>query len=47
MVHTNRIVLFFALVALTLSIVGIGLNSIRPLHLNKGLSTKYMFFINP
>lgn len=29
------------------SITGVGLNPIRPLQLNKGISTKYMFYINP
>jgi hypothetical protein len=47
MIHLNKIVLFFALVAIALAITGIGMNPIRPLHLNKGLSTKYMFFIEP
>lgn len=47
MIHVNRIVLLLALATLTLAITGIGLNPIRPVHLNKGLSTKYMFNINP
>lgn len=29
------------------ALTGVGLNPIRPLKLNKGSSTKYMFFLNP
>lgn len=35
------------LVSGCLAITGIGMNPIRPLQLNKGQSTKYMFYINP
>lgn len=47
MINFVRIIAFLACLALALSITGVGLNPIRPLQLNKGLSTKYMFFINP
>ena len=36
-----------SLLVLGLAITGIGLNPIRPIQLNKGLTTKYMFYINP
>jgi hypothetical protein len=47
MIKTTRIVVLLALVALATALVGVGLNAIRPLKLNKGASTKYMFFLNP
>ncbi len=47
MIKAYRVIVLLALVALASAINGIGLNPIRPLKLNKGASTKYMFFINP
>lgn len=42
-----QIIAFLSCLALCLSITGVGLNPIRPLQLNQGYSTKYMFYINP
>jgi len=42
-----HILLIAVLFVVTSSITGVGLNPIRPLQLNKGMSTKYMFYINP
>jgi hypothetical protein len=42
-----RIVLIAALLLVGSAITGVGLNPIRPLQLNQGISTKYMFYINP
>jgi hypothetical protein len=47
MITSLQIIAFLSWLFLTLSITGVGLNPIRPLQLNKGLSTKYMFYINP
>lgn len=42
-----QVIAFLSCLSLALAITGVGLNPIRPLQLNKGLSTKYMFYINP
>lgn len=42
-----QVIAFLSCLALCLSITGVGLNPIRPLQLNQGYSTKYMFYINP
>lgn len=42
-----QIIILTTLIAVVMAITGIGLNPIRPLQLNKGQSTKYMFYINP
>ena len=47
MIKIHTIIVIILLVGLASSLTGIGLNPIRPLKLNKGKSTKYMFFINP
>ena len=41
------IIVLIIMLGLASALTGIGLNPIRPLKLNKGKSTKYMFFINP
>ena len=46
--HTTLVLTVLLLLLSTAAgLTGIGLNPIRPLKLNKGSSTKYMFFINP
>ena len=45
--RSNRLLILLTVIVLAASLNGIGLNPIRPLKLNKGASTKYMFFINP
>jgi hypothetical protein len=47
MIKSNRLLILLMVVVLATALKGIGLNPIRPLKLNKGASTKYMFFINP
>jgi hypothetical protein len=47
MTSSLQIIAFLSCLFLTLSITGVGLNPIRPLQLNKGLSTRYLFYINP
>lgn len=47
MIKAHPVIVLAALAAVALAIAGIGLNPIRPLKLNKGSSTPYMFFINP
>ncbi len=47
MIKHTKIIVLLSLLLTTLSITGVGLNPIRPLQLNKGSSTKYMFYINP
>lgn len=47
MITFSQIIAFLGWVCLAVAITGVGLNPIRPLQLNKGLSTKYMFYINP
>lgn len=42
-----QIIALLCLVTGVLGITGIGLNPIRPLHLNKGKITKYLFYIDP
>ena len=42
-----RLFVLLALIAAVAGITGVGLNPIRPLQLNKGKSTKYMFYIQP
>lgn len=44
---SNRLLILLLVIALAAALKGIGLNPIRPLKLNKGATTKYMFFINP
>lgn len=43
----SKIIVLVILLQAVTALTGIGLNPIRPLKLNKGSSTKYMFFINP
>ena len=47
MIKVQHILLLLSVLSIVSAIKGIGLNPIRPLQLNKGSSTKYMFFINP
>lgn len=47
MIKLLHIIVFLSVITYVLTIIGVGLNPIRPLQLNKGLSTKYMFYINP
>ena len=47
MIKLIHIIVFLSVLTHVFTITGVGRNPIRPLHLNKGLSTKYMFFINP
>jgi len=47
MIKLTKILIFITAITVVFAITGIGINPIRPLHLNKGLSTKYMFYINP
>ena len=47
MIQSKHFLLLLSVIVLTSALKGIGLNAIRPLKLNKGASTKYMFFINP
>jgi hypothetical protein len=47
MITSLQIIALLSLATLALTITGVGLNPIRPLQLNKGISTKYMFYINP
>jgi hypothetical protein len=47
MIRPVQIIALLSLLALTLAITGVGLNPIRPLQSNQGISTKYMFYINP
>ena len=47
MIKIQTIIVLLLMLGLASALTGIGLNPIRPLKLNKGKSTKYMFFINP
>ena len=47
MIKSKLLLVLLMVVVLAAALKGIGLNPIRPLKLNKGASTKYMFFINP
>lgn len=47
MIKIRTFIVLILLVGLASALTGIGLNPIRPLKLNKGKSTKYMFYINP
>ncbi len=47
MMRSLQIIALLCLVTGVLGITGIGLNPIRPLHLNKGKITKYLFYIDP
>ena len=47
MIKVQTFIVLILLVGLVTALTGIGLNPIRPLKLNKGKSTKYMFFIDP
>jgi hypothetical protein len=47
MITSLQIIAFLSCLFLALSITGVGLNPIRPAQLNKGQTTKYMFYINP
>ena len=42
-----RLIVVLGLLAAVSGLTGVGLNPIRPLQLNKGKATKYMFFIQP
>lgn len=42
-----QVIAFLSCLWVALAITGVGLNPIRPLQLNRGLSTRYMFYINP
>lgn len=42
-----KVIVLVLLLSAAVALTGVGLNPIRPLKLNKGSSTKYMFFINP
>ena len=44
---TTTLILLCSLVLVGQCISGVGLNPIRPLQMNKGYQTLYMFFINP
>lgn len=44
---TTTLILLCSLVLVGNCISGVGLNPIRPLQMNKGYQTLYMFFINP
>lgn len=47
MIKLEHIIVLLTLITLASTITGVGLNPIRPLQMNKGLSTKYMFYIDP
>lgn len=42
-----KVFLLFLLLVCALSLKGIGLNPIKPYHLNQGKSTSYLFSISP
>jgi hypothetical protein len=42
-----KLLFFVLLITCALSLKGIGLNPIKPYHLNQGKSTSYLFSIEP